>query len=109
MAAGPSGTALLVRALDPVLTRALRQGSLQPGEVSHRAILGQVTASLVEELQQPGVEAAPVQRLLVSLAAQYMDKVLDVLLVQFQPTTPQPLVSCVLCSVLHCIAIACSL
>ena len=68
-----------------------------------------MTASLVEELQQPAVEAAPVQRLLSSLAAQYMDKVLDVLLVQFQPTTPQPLVSCVLCSVPHCIEIVCSL
>ena len=79
-----SGPACLVTSLEPVLEEITRTSSLNSGDVRHRAALGQVISALVDEMMADTSQEA-VQTLLVLLAKFYMDKVMDVLLLHFQP------------------------
>merc|ERR1719187_3150377 len=66
--------------------------SLDAGDARHRAVLGQIMAVLVEEMTGNPVSdggLTEVQQtclnILAGLAGNYMDKVMDVLLVHYQP------------------------
>ena len=94
----PSPVSLLVFALAPVMEEVGRQGSLAPGDQGHRAVLGQVVAALVEEMVAREEEErlqGVVRDILVGLAKAYMDKVMDVLLVHYQPSTAGTVQPCV--------------
>lgn len=94
----PSPVSLLVLALAPVMEEVGRQGSLAPGDQGHRAVLGQVVAALVEEMvareEEERLQGA-VRDILVGLAKSYMDKVMDVLLVHYQPSAAGTVQACV--------------
>ena len=79
-----SGEACLVLCLQPVLTEITEQGALNSGSLTHRAAIGQVISALVEEMINNNSQDL-VQSLLLLLAQFYMDKVMDVLLLHFQP------------------------
>ena len=85
----PQPCTALVHGLRPVMGGVVTTSGLDAGDVRHRAVLGQIMATLVEEMVST-VEVQEVARdILVSLAGGYMDKVMDVLLVHFQPNTSQ--------------------
>ena len=82
----------LVTCLRHVVEQVTLADSLDGGDVRHRAVLGQIMAALVEEAvttgaREAGEMEAMVQEVLVTLARQYMDKVMDVLLLHFQPNS----------------------
>ena len=82
----------LVTCLRHVVEQVTLADSLDGGDVRHRAVLGQIMAALVEEAvttgaREAGEKEAMVQEVLVTLARQYMDKVMDVLLLHFQPNS----------------------
>ena len=88
---------LLVCCLAPVMVAATRSPQLDAGDVRHRAVLGQIMATLVEELVTGPAEAeaeAVIGDMLLELAPGYMDKLMDVTLVHFQPSsaTLQPVI-----------------
>lgn len=83
----PHPCTALIQGMGPVMEYVVGKSCLDAGDVRHRAVLGQIMATLVEEMVTR-VEVQVVARdILVSLAGGYMDKVMDVLLVQFQPNT----------------------
>ena len=62
--------------------------SLDGGDVRHRAVIGQIMAALTEEMVAVKDDRVVlIQDLLVVMATQYMDKVMDVLLLHFQPNS----------------------
>ena len=78
----------LSSALHPVIAVMVKHKSLDSGEVNQRAILGQIMAALVEEmLGGVGAKEVHYNNILVDLAANYMDKVMDVLLVHYQASS----------------------
>lgn len=83
---GLSGPACLVLCLQPVLTEITEQGALNSASLTHRAAIGQVISALVEEMINNNSQDL-VQSLLLLLAQFYMDKVMDVLLLHFQPNS----------------------
>ena len=82
-----SSCAVLVQAMGPIMARIVSTGSLDAADVRHRAVLGQIMATLVEEMVSRTEVQVVAKDTLVSLAGAYMDKVMDVLLVQYQPNT----------------------
>ena len=82
-----SGPACLVLCLAPVLTEITQHGALNSGNLTHRAAVGQVISALVEEMINNNREEERVQALLLLLAQFYMDKVMDVLLLHYQPNS----------------------
>ena len=77
---------LLVQGLSPIMMRVTRSDNLDAGDVRHRAVLGQIMSTLVEEmLSSP--QSDKITDILLCLARDYMDKLMDVTLVHFQPTT----------------------
>jgi hypothetical protein len=102
----PGSASMLVFALAPVMEVVASKGGLQAGDVTHRAVLGQVVAALVEEMVGREEERMQVvaREILVGLAKGYMDKVMDVLLVHYQPSiagTVQPSVVATLASLAY--------
>ena len=82
-----SGPACLLLCLQPVLTEITKPpGALNSGNLTHRAAVGQVISALVEEMINNNSQEK-VQALLLLLAQFYMDKVMDVLLLHYQPTS----------------------
>ena len=84
----PQPTVSLISCLAPVMEYLTEKRSLDAGDVRHRAVLGQIMSSLVEEMTKDHKEIrgkSVCQEILVNLAGCYMDKVMDVLLVHFQP------------------------
>ena len=87
----PQPTVCLISCLAPVMEYLTEKRSLDAGDVRHRAVLGQIMSSLVEEMTKDHKEIrgksvqSVCQEILVNLAGCYMDKVMDVLLVHFQP------------------------
>ena len=64
--------------------------SLDGGDVRHRAVIGQIMAAITEEMvsvKDDRMMIMMIQDLLVVMATQYMDKVMDVLLLHFQPNS----------------------
>merc|ERR1719186_2384428 len=83
----PQPCTALIQGMGPVMDHIVAKSCLDAGDVRHRAVLGQIMATLVEEMVGR-LEVQTVARdILVSLAGGYMDKVMDVLLVHFQPNT----------------------
>ena len=77
----------LIVGLKPIVVELITAESLNGGDVSHRAVLGQILSSLVDEMlvvNNNKVEVV-IHDILVQLAKLYMDKVMDVLLLHFQP------------------------
>ena len=85
---GPTSTVMLVEALEIIMTSVTTSQQLDAGDVRHRAVLGQVVSGLVEEMIISAEIEERSRNILVSLAGNYMDKIMDVVLVQFQPNTP---------------------
>ena len=83
----PQPLSLFICGLKPVIERVVRQNCLNSGDVRHRAVLGQIIAILVEEMIVSVEVQSVAEDILVRLAASYMDKVMDVVLVHFQPNT----------------------
>ena len=87
----PQPSVCLIWCLAPVMEHMTQKRSLDAGDVRHRAVLGQIMSNLVEEMtrdhkQLRGKSVQSIcQEILVNLAGCYMDKVMDVLLVHFQP------------------------
>ena len=81
----------LIAGLRPVLDQMTSADSLDGGDVRHRAVIGQIMSVLVEEMVAVKEVGDPrismIQDLLVVMASQYMDKVMDVLLLHFQPNS----------------------
>jgi len=75
----------LTGALQPVIAVLIKHKCLDPGDVRHRAILGQIIAIIVEEMLHGNSKELQCDSILVDLAENYMDKVMDVILVHYQP------------------------
>ena len=88
LVSSPTPTIMLVEALEIIMTSVTTSQQLDPGDVRHRAVLGQVVSGLVEEMIVTAEIEERASNILVSLAGNYMDKIMDVVLVQFQPNTP---------------------
>jgi len=83
----PQPCTALVQGMGPVMGQVVAKSCLDASDVRHRAVLGQIMATLVEEMVSRVEVQVVAEDTLVSLAGCYMDKVMDVLLVQFQPNT----------------------
>ncbi|XP_023324699.1 maestro heat-like repeat-containing protein family member 1 [Eurytemora carolleeae] len=83
----------LTSALQPVITVLVKHSSLDPGDVRHRAILGQIMAVVVDEMLRGSAKGSHLDSILVDLGGTYMDKVMDVLLVHFQPNNTGSLIN----------------
>ena len=70
-----------------MIMKMVQHHSLEGGDVRHRAVIGQIMAALVEEMTMMRNNEKMIQELLVILANHFMDKVMDVLLLHFQPTS----------------------
>ena len=82
----------MVHCLKPIIMHMTSVQSLNGGDVSHRAVLGQILSALVDEMLTDKTEKKDlevIQAILVTLAKLYMDKVMDVLLLHYQPTSQQ--------------------
>ena len=88
LVSGPSPTVMMVEALEIIMSSVTSSQHLDAGDVRHRAVLGQVVSGLVEEMITTAEIEEKAKNILVSLAGNYMDKIMDVVLVQFQPNTP---------------------
>ena len=79
----------LIQSLKPILKEMTSSQSLDGGDLRHRAILGQIISGLVDDMIQSKVNQSQditlIQDILVILATNYMDKVMDVLLLHYQP------------------------
>ena len=82
-----SSTVMMVEALEIIMTSVTTSQNLQAGDVRHRAALGHVISALVEEMIATAEIEEKARSILVSLAGNYMDKIIVVVLVQFQPNT----------------------
>merc|ERR1719342_297751 len=88
----------MVHCLKPIIMHMTSVQSLNGGDVSHRAVLGQILSALVDEMladKSDKKDLEVIQAILVTLAKLYMDKVMDVLLLHYQPTS-QKVHPCVL-------------
>jgi len=83
----PHPCVALIKGMGPVMEYVVGKSCLDAGDVRHRAVLGQIMATLVEEMVTRMEVQVVARDILVGLAGGYMDKVMDVLLVQFQPNT----------------------
>jgi len=81
----PPPASRLTMALQPVIAVLVKHHCLDSGDVNHRAILGQIMAVVVEEMLQASLKEVHFDSILVDLSKDYMDKVMDVLLVHYQP------------------------
>lgn len=76
----------LIECLEPVIGKMVESQNLDGGDVRHRAVIGQIMSSLAEEMLT-GTDQLKIQDILVILAKHFMDKVMDVLLLHFQPNS----------------------
>jgi len=77
----------LTEALMPLVTVLTKHNCLDPGDSSQRAVLGQILAVVVEEMIASDLRHDHYDTILVEIGRDYMDKVMDVLLVHFQPSS----------------------
>ena len=91
----------LIQSLKSILIEMTSCQSIDGGDLRHRAILGQIISGLVDEMILSKVnqtqDISLIQDILVILAANYMDKVMDVLLLHYQPNSSKIYI-CVLSS-----------
>ena len=81
----PEPCTLLIEALAPCMEKVVTSDSLDGSDVRHRAILGQIMSTLVEEMIANARTEHLIGEIFQSLARDYMDKLMDVTLVHFQP------------------------
>ena len=86
---GPGSLLHLIGCLRPIMEQMTGAQSLDGGDVRHRAVIGQIMAAITEEMVSVKDDRMimMIQDLLVVMANQYMDKVMDVLLLHFQPNS----------------------